>query len=42
MTSPAYARAEAKYAQLRSSPYYATLVQRIAAQRGETMTLSQR
>jgi hypothetical protein len=42
MNPPAYARAEAKYAQLRASSYYATLVQRIAAQRGETVTLSKR
>ena len=41
-TSPAHARAEARYARLRASPYYATLVQRIAAQRGETVTLVQR
>lgn len=33
----AHARAEAKYAELRASPHYATLVQRIAAQRGETV-----
>ena len=37
-TTAAHARAEAKYAQLRSSPYYATLVQRIAARRGEAVT----
>ena len=30
-SSPARARAQAKYAQLRGSPYYATLVQRIEA-----------
>jgi len=37
-SSAAHARAEAKYAQLRASPYYATLVQRIASRRGEAVT----
>lgn len=36
-TTAAYAGAQAKYAQLRASSHYATLVQHIAARRGEAV-----
>lgn len=37
-----YARASARYTQLRASPYFATLVQRIAARRAEKADVVQR
>jgi hypothetical protein len=38
--SPAYEAAQAKYAELRSSPYYASLVQRFAGQGTERQNLA--
>ena len=38
--TPAYAAAQAKYAELRSSPYYASLVQRFAGQGSERQNLA--
>jgi hypothetical protein len=35
--SPAYRRAQARYAELRDSPLYAALVQSFASRRGETL-----